>query len=42
MPIKLKWNKQRSNQAYILVEDIQVYQTIYNNECGIERKKSKK
>ena len=42
MPIKLKWNKLRSNQAYILVEDIQGYQMIYNNVRGIERKKSKK
>ena len=39
MPIKLKWNKLRSNQAYGLVEDIQGYQMIYNNECGIKRKK---
>ena len=39
MLIKLKWNKLRSNQAYNIVEEIQGYQMIYNNECGIERKK---
>jgi hypothetical protein len=39
MPIKLNWKKLRSNQAYILVEDIQGYQMIYNNVGGIERKK---
>ena len=41
MPKKLEWNMLRSNQANILVEDIQGYQMIYNNVCGIERKNLK-
>ena len=32
---KLEWNTLRSNEANILVEDIEGYQMIYNNACGI-------
>mgnify|MGYP006898395083 CR=1 FL=1 len=39
MTKKLEWNMLRSNQANILVEDIQGYQMIYNNVCGIREKK---
>ena len=41
MPKKLEWNTLRSNQANILVEDIQGYQMIYNNVCGIREKNLK-
>ena len=39
MPKKLERNTLRSNESNILVEDIEGYQMIYNNVCGIKRKK---
>ena len=38
---KLESNKLRSNQSNIHVEDIQGYQMIYNNLCGIREKNLK-